>query len=61
MPKSWSKKKKAEYLDEYHRQVPDVDNLFKALADAIYEDDSAICDVRIRKIWAEVGAVVIEY
>ena len=60
MPKSWSKKKKAEFLGEPHQQKPDVDNLTKALLDAIYDDDAHIWDIRTTKIWGEVGRIIIE-
>ena len=60
MPKSWSKKKKAEHLGEAHQQKPDVDNLTKALLDAIYEDDAHVWDIRTTKIWGEVGRIIIE-
>ena len=60
MPTSWSKKKKAAHLGEAHQQKPDVDNLTKALLDAIYDDDAHIWDIRTTKIWGEVGRVIIE-
>ena len=60
MPKSWSKKKKDFHNHRPHLQKPDVDNLFKALADAIYSDDSHIWDVRITKLWSETGMIEIE-
>lgn len=51
MPKSWSAKKKREMCGAAHQQRPDVDNLFKALADSVYDEDSHIFDVRISKFW----------
>lgn len=60
MPASWSKKKRAEHLGEAHQQKPDVDNLTKALLDAIYEDDAHVWDIRTTKIWGEVGRIIIE-
>jgi len=60
MPKSWSDKKKSEMCYQPHQQRPDVDNLFKALADAIYIDDSHIADVRISKEWGYEGAIIIK-
>lgn len=59
MPRSWSKKKRNEMNGKPHRQRPDTDNLFKALADAIYGDDSHIHDVRISKVWSEKGRIAI--
>lgn len=60
MPDSWSKKKRAEHVGRPHQQKPDVDNLHKALMDAVFEDDSAVWDARITKIWGERGQIRIE-
>ena len=60
MPASWSKKKKAEMDGQPHRQVPDWDNLGKALSDAVYGQDCGIADIRIIKKWAKTGAIEIE-
>ena len=59
MPKSWTKKKKAEKVGTLHDQKPDVDNLCKALLDAVYDDDSIIGDIRITKLWSEAGSISI--
>tara|TARA_R110000737_G_scaffold340469_2_gene363394 strand:- start:1861 stop:2211 length:351 start_codon:yes stop_codon:yes gene_type:complete len=59
MPKSWPKKKRASMLGEYHQQKPDLDNLFKALGDAVYKDDSKICSVTMSKVWGESGSIEI--
>lgn len=60
MPESWSKKKRAELVGRPHLQKPDVDNMFKALMDAVFKDDSAVWDARITKIWGEKGQIRIE-
>ena len=60
MPRSWSKKKKAEMVGGPHQQTPDLDNMLKALADAVYGDDSIIWDIRVTKRWATTGAIQIE-
>lgn len=57
MPASWSKKKRAASAGQPHQQKPDVDNLMKALMDALYDDDSGVWDVRISKIWGESGCI----
>lgn len=57
MPKSWSKKKKAEMLGKAHQDKPDVDNYLKAFMDALCENDSYVYDVRARKFWAEAGYI----
>ena len=59
MPKSWSKKEKAEMLHQPHRQRPDKDNLEKAILDAIYGEDSHIWDGRITKIWGDTGEIIV--
>ena len=61
MAKSWSKKKKAEKDGQPHTQVPDWDNLGKAISDAIFGDDSHIWDIQITKLWGKVGKIIIEY
>ena len=60
MPKSWSKKKKAEMIGKPHTQVPDIDNLLKALLDSLYEDDSHIYAIGgAYKYWDDVGSIEI--
>lgn len=53
MPKSWSKKKKAEHLGERHQQKPDVDNLVKGVMDALFKEDSHVHTIYAKKTWAE--------
>lgn len=60
MPKSWSNKKRAEMLGKPHQEKPDLDNLLKALCDALYESDAHIHDVRVTKIWSNSGCICIE-
>lgn len=60
MPKSWSKKKRAEMLGQPHQQKPDVDNLTKAILDAVLKDDSGVWDVRTTKRWSEIGCIEIK-
>ena len=65
MPKSWSKKKKAEMCGKPHRQRPDTDNLTKAVKDALRkggssDDDSTIWDEHGRKFWGYTGQVFIQ-
>lgn len=57
MPKSWSKRKRAELDGQPHTQKPDLDNLVKALADACFEDDSTIHTIAARKVWGVGGAI----
>lgn len=55
MPKSWSKKKKAEYDGKYKMSIPDMDNLEKAVYDSlnnhVWLDDSQVVDHRVQKFW----------
>ena len=64
IPKSWSKKKKAEMIGRPHRQKPDLDNLIKGFQDSMTygrEDDDSHIDSYLptRKIWAEIGRIII--
>jgi Holliday junction resolvase RusA-like endonuclease len=52
MPASWSVAKRATMAGQPHRQKPDLDNLIKALLDALYSDDSGIYSVEAYKMWA---------
>jgi len=60
MPRSWSKKKKAEYCGQPHQAKPDKDNIEKAILDALYDDDAHIWDGRVTKIWGYDGAIVVD-
>jgi Holliday junction resolvase RusA-like endonuclease len=60
MPKSWSKKKKGEMIGKPHKQKPDLDNLIKALGDAVYKDDSVIWNITATKRWWDTGMISIE-
>jgi len=61
VPKSWSKRKKAEVIrQQLHTGVPDLDNLLKALMDALYGSDSHIHTVfGVSKCWSEHGGIEI--
>jgi len=59
MPKSWSKKKRRDMRGQGHQQTPDLDNLLKALKDALFDDDSHIWDYKASKVWALEGAIII--
>ena len=58
MPQSWSRKKRIETHGKPHQQKPDLDNLLKALADAVHEEDCRIWNYgSITKLWGETGAI----
>ncbi len=61
MPKSWSKKKKAEMSGKPMQSKPDIDNLQKSILDSLFpNDDSAIWKVCASKRWAETGRIIIK-
>ena len=55
VPKSVSKKRRAEMEGAPHTKRPDADNLAKSVLDALnglaFEDDSAIYDLRVEKCY----------
>lgn len=59
MPASWSTKKKAQMLGEPHQQKPDIDNLCKAVMDALAKDDSYIHTIHANKLWADKGQLLV--
>lgn len=59
MPPSWSRMKRVAMDGQPHRQRPDVDNLCKALLDALMDDDSVIWRLDgLEKRWAVGGCIV---
>lgn len=60
MPKSWSEKKKEQMNNEPHLQRPDLDNLLKALLDALMKEDSVIWKLgMLEKRWGDIGLITI--
>lgn len=57
MPKSWSKKKRIEMNGKPHQQRPDVDNLIKAVMDAIFDEDCRVWNISASKLWGEQGKI----
>ena len=58
MPESWSKKKKVMMDGKPHQQKSDLDNLLKALMDALFEDDAHIWSLsRLEKVWGYNGQI----
>jgi len=64
IPKSWSKKKKAEKDTRFCDNNMDVDNLCKAVLDSCeghyYENDKQIVMIRARKFWSLDGRIEYE-
>jgi hypothetical protein len=60
MPKSWTQKKRHDMSYRPHKSKPDLDNLLKGLADAVYEGDSVISSYgRVEKVWSFTGYIEI--
>lgn len=59
MPVSWSRVKRARLDGTPHEQRPDIDNLCKAVFDALYTDDKVIHELRATKRWGVVGSITI--
>lgn len=59
MPKSWSKKRRAESIDTLHDQKPDIDNLAKGFMDAFHSEDKHVAILRAEKYWADEGSIEI--
>ena len=53
MPKSWSKKNKAEFNGTPHKQRPDLDNYIKAWCDSVFEEDSVVWRFKASKRWTD--------
>lgn len=60
MPDSWSKRKREAMLGRPHQTKPDIDNLLKALMDALFENDAVVYDIHPRKFWAVRGGIEVE-
>ena len=59
MPPSWPKKRRDRMNGTPHMSRPDIDNLQKALFDAVFDDDSHIWRVSAEKLWSEEGSIVV--
>lgn len=52
IPKSWSAHAKVALVGSPHCSKPDLDNLLKALCDAVLTDDSKLWSIRAEKRWS---------
>lgn len=59
MPRSYSKKKRAELLGQPHQEKPDIDNLVKAFLDTLCTEDKHVWHVNASKVWSEHGSITI--
>jgi Holliday junction resolvase RusA-like endonuclease len=48
------------YSGHPHQATPDIDNLVKALLDALYEDDSPVWTLTAAKVWSLTPGIYIE-
>lgn len=53
-------KKKSIMSGWAHQQKPDLDNLVKAVLDALCEDDSHIARLHASKVWGETPCIIIK-
>ena len=60
MPKSWSKKKKAQMSGEFHMSKPDLDNMIKSVGDCLKKDDQTIHEIIAKKFWSEESTLVLK-
>ena len=60
MPKRWSKKKRDLMRGQSHQETPDLDNLLKAVNDALLEQDKIIYQIEASKWWADEGKIIIQ-
>lgn len=58
MPKSWSGKKKERMDGQPHQQRPDIDNICKAVMDALAKEDSYVYALNCKKIWGRRGLII---
>lgn len=60
MPPSWSQKRKQAQVGKPHQEKPDLDNLMKAVLDALHPEDQRIWHIAgAEKRWAEKGSITI--
>lgn len=59
MPPSWSRSKREAMDGAPHQVRPDLDNLQKALLDALFTEDSRVWDLRVSKVWGESGGILV--
>ena len=62
VPKSWPKKKRENAI--WHTSKPDIDNLQKAIKDALngiaYKDDAQVCSITAKKRYGDREGVLIK-
>lgn len=61
MPRTWSKKRRAEMLGKPHHQKPDLDNLIKAFMDALEQEDKDVWHIDATKRWSKDNYMIIKW
>lgn len=51
VPQSWRPSKKSLHHLKPHQSKPDLDNLIKALKDAVMSEDKSVWDYHLSKLW----------
>jgi Holliday junction resolvase RusA-like endonuclease len=51
MPSSWPRKRQAAMAGQPHRVKPDVDNVAKAILDALIQHDQVVHELHVTKRW----------
>jgi Holliday junction resolvase RusA-like endonuclease len=65
-PASWSQRKAAAHLHRMHVQRPDLDNIAKAIKDALnriaWADDAQVAEMTVSKVWGlqDATSVIVE-
>jgi Holliday junction resolvase RusA-like endonuclease len=57
MPASWDEPKRVRLEGQPHTQRPDLDNLIKALGDAVCAEDSHLWSIAAEKRWSRVAGI----
>jgi Holliday junction resolvase RusA-like endonuclease len=57
MPASWPEARRAAMIGKPHANKPDIDNLIKALLDAVFRDDAHVHTIHAEKVWGESGEI----
>ena len=60
MPKSWSEKKRKAHQFQPHKSKPDLDNLVKAVMDALKKQDSDVYQITAEKRYDYEGYILIK-
>lgn len=57
-PKGKLKKKHSDWHGKAHQNTPDIDNIAKAVMDALLKDDSNVHTLKVKKVWGHEGKII---